>query len=132
MQYGCLWMLYANQVWGAQGHVTKISQAKNGQKVDELPIYLVITDIDQKQFAIFEHTINHHSFGYVCLPKLENYFSCFASFFLLFLLPLSTFKPLTALYVKFERLKISGRTFVQQKSRVPGWEDPPQSGPPKF
>ena len=32
----------------------------------------------------FEHTINRLSFAYVRLGQLENYFSCFATFFLLF------------------------------------------------
>ena len=59
---------------------------------------------------------------FVC-PNLKNYFSCFASFFLLFL-PLPSFKLLNALYLKFERLKISGRTFVRQKSGVPDWGIP--------
>ena len=53
-------------------------------------------------------------------------------FFFLFLLRLSPFKPLNALYSKFERLKISGRTSVRLKLGVPGWGDPPQSSPPKF
>ena len=67
-----------------------------------------------------------------CFASFENYFSCFASFCLLFFQPLSIFKPLNALYSKFERLKILGRTSVRLKLRVPGWGDPPQSGPPKF
>ena len=119
--------------------MTKILQAENGQKVDGLNRYIsVITGIDEKWFVVFEHTINHLSFGYVRLPQFENYFSCFASLFLLlfsflvFLLSLSTFKPLNSLYSKFERLKISGSTSVRQKSGVSGWGDPPQSGPPKF
>ena len=44
----------------------------------------VIADIDEKWFVIFEHTMNHLSFGYVHLPQLKYYFSCFASFFLFF------------------------------------------------
>ena len=50
---------------GAPGLVTKILQAENGQKVDELePIYLDnITDIDEKCFVIFELTVNHLSLG---------------------------------------------------------------------
>ena len=70
---------------GGPGHVTKILQAQNWQKVDGFePIYLEITDIDKKRFVVFERTINHLSFGYVHLPQLENYFSCFTSFFFLF------------------------------------------------
>ena len=50
---------------------------------------------------------------YVRLPLLE----CFFSFYYFLFLPiLSTFKPLNAPYSKFERLKISGRTFVPLKS----------------
>ena len=56
--------------FGAPDHGTKILQAENGQKVDKFePIYiLVIIDIDEKWFVIFEHTINHLSFGYIRLP----------------------------------------------------------------
>ena len=75
-----------------------------GKTLTKLNQYIsAITDVDEKWFVVFEHTINQPSFGYVRLPQLENYFSCFASFFLLFfsffliLLVLSTFKPLNAL-----------------------------------
>ena len=68
---------------------------------------------------VFEHTIKRLSFGYVCLPQPGYNISSFLSFFL-FLLPLTTFKPLNALYSKFERLKISGRTSAGMKSGVPG------------
>ena len=70
---------------GAPSHVNKILQAKNRKKVDKFePIYLEITDIDGEWFVVFEHTINHLSFGYVRFSQLEYYFSGFASFFLLF------------------------------------------------
>ena len=98
----------------------------------------VITNIDEKWFVIFEHTINHLSFGYVRLPQLEYYFSSFFFFFLTFffffilLLQLYTFKLLNALYSKFRRLKILGRDSARLKLGVPGWGDPPQTGPPKF
>ena len=99
---------------GAPGHVTNILQLKNGQKVTILNRYIsVITGIDEKWFVIFEHTINCLSFGYVHLPQLEYYFSSFFSYFFFFfilLLRLSTSKPLNALYSKFERLKVSGRS----------------------
>ena len=91
----------------------------------------VITDIDEKWFVIFKHTINWLSFGYVRLPQLEYYFSYFFFFFLI-LLRLSTFKPLNVLYSKFQQLKISGRTTAGMKLGVPGLEDPPQTSPPKF
>ena len=87
----------------------------------------VITDIDGKWFVIFELTINRLSFGDVRLPQLEYFF-----FFFVFLLRLSTFKPLNALYSKFERLKISGKTSVGMKWGVQSCGDPPQLGPPKF
>ena len=50
----------------APGHVTKILRAKNGQKVGNFNRYIsIITDIDEKWFVIFEHTINCLFFGYV-------------------------------------------------------------------
>ena len=76
------------------------------EKVDKFEtIYLGIsTYIDGKWFVIFEHTINCLIFGYVRLPQLENYFSCFLFLlFFFFLLMPFTFKPLNALYLKFER-----------------------------
>ena len=81
-----------------------------------------VTNVDVKWFVILEHTINHFSFGYVRLPQLKYYFSCFASFFLFFfLLPLSTSKPLNVLYnvlySKFERLNMSGSTFLCDRNR---------------
>ena len=74
---------------GAPDLMTKILQAKNGQKVDNFePMYIyisVITDIDEKWFVIFEHTINCLFVSYVRLPQLEYYFSFFSSFLLFFL-----------------------------------------------
>ena len=47
------------------------------KKVTSLNRYIsIITHIDEKWFVIFEHTINHLSFGYVRFPQLEYYFSC--------------------------------------------------------
>ena len=94
-QCGCLWMLYANRVWGRPVTWPKFYAPKMGKKVTSLNRYIsVITDIDEKWCAVFEHAINRLSFGYVRLPQLENHFSCFRSFlllfFFLFLLPLST------------------------------------------
>ena len=72
-------------------------------------------------------------FGMFVYPNLNTIFLLFfLTFPFLFLLQLSTFKPLNALYLKFERLEISRRTTAGMKSGVPGWEHPPQSGPPKF
>ena len=84
-----------------------------GKKLTNLNQYIsLITGIAKKWFVIFEHTIKQFSLDYVRLPELEYNFSCFASFFFFIFLALSTFKPLNALYSKFERLKISERTFV--------------------
>ena len=59
-----------------------VHRPKMGKKLTNLNRYIsVITDIDKKWFVIFEHTINHLSLGYVRLPQLEHYFSCFVSFF---------------------------------------------------
>ena len=77
---------------------------------------------------LFKHTINHLSFGYVRLPQPEYFiflFVFFSDFFFLFLLRISTFKPLNALYSKFEPLKILGRTRAGMKLGVPGWGIPP-------
>ena len=104
-------MVYVNRVLGAPGLMNEMLQTENGQKVDILNRYIsIITDFDGKGFVIFEHTINHLSFGYVGSPQLEYFFFFFL--FSFFFLRLSTFKLLNALYSKFERLKISGRTGV--------------------
>ena len=50
------------------------------------------------------------------------FFVLFLTFF--FLHRLSTFKPLNVLYLKFERLKISGRTSAGMKSGVRSWGEP--------
>ena len=120
----------------APDHVTKMLPAEHGQKVDDFePIYLGRYRFGGKWFVFFEQIINRLSLWYVRLPQPEYYFSSFFSFFLLFflfLLKLSTFKPLNALYLKFERLEISRRTRAGMKSGVPGWGDPPRTGPPKL
>ena len=70
---------------GASGRITKILQVKMGKKLSNLNRYVsVISDIDEKWFVVFEHSINHPFYGYVRLPQLEYYFSCFAYFFLFF------------------------------------------------
>ena len=101
-----------------------------GRKWTILNRYIsVISAIDEKWLVVFEHTINHLSLGNVRLPQLEYYFFCF-SFFLLFffffliLLRLFTFKLLNALYSKFKRLKVSGRTSARLKLGVSGWGFP--------
>ena len=64
---------------GAPSYSVKISQAENGQKVDDFePICISVnTDFDGKRFVIFEHAINRICFGNVCLPQPEYYFSFF-------------------------------------------------------
>ena len=121
--------------FGTPGHVTRMLQAENWQKVDDLePIYLGKYRFWWKMICAFEHTVNCLSFGYVRLPQPEHFFSFLSSFllFFLFLLRLSTFKLLNALYSKFKRLKMSRRTSAGMKSGVPGWGDLLQSCPPKF
>ena len=77
-------MLHANQVWGHLVTSSKCYRLKMGRKWTVLNQYtLVNTDFDGKCFVVFEHTINRFSFGYVCLPQSEYYFS-FSSFFLRF------------------------------------------------
>ena len=69
---------------GEPGRANKMLQAENGQKVDKFEsIYLfpIVTDIDEKWTLVFEHAINHLSFGYFRLPQLKSYFSCFGIFF---------------------------------------------------
>ena len=120
----CLSMLYANQVWRRQ--VDEFEPAK----ADEFElIYIVITDIDEKWFVIFELTINRLFFRLCLFPQLEYYFSCFRS--LLFLLLLSTFKPLNVLYSKFERLIYQGGLLCDRNRgcQIGGLA---HSDPPKF
>ena len=59
--------------FGAPGHVTRISEGENRQKVDKFePGISVTTNIDEeKRFVVFEHTINHFSFCCVHLPRLK-------------------------------------------------------------
>ena len=67
-------------------------------------------------------------FGMFIYPNLITIFRLFFLTFFLFLLQLSTFKPLNALYLKFKRLE-NRRTIAGMKSEVPGRGDPPQLGP---
>ena len=76
--------LMQNEFGGARSRDRNFTDQK-WQKVDEFePIYLGNNRNNEKRFVIFKHTINHLSFGCVCLLQLEYYFSCFASFLLLF------------------------------------------------
>ena len=100
-----------------------------GRKLASLNRYIsVIIDIDGKWFVIFEQIINHLCFGYIRLPQPVYYFSCFFFYTFLFFFHFSH----TIYFCKFERLRISLRTFVRQKSGVPGWGDFSQLGPPRF
>ena len=115
-------MIYASL--GAPGHVTKLLQDK---KLTNLNQYiLVITDIDEKCFVVFEHTINHLSFGYVRLFQLEYYFSCFGFFFLLLFFFFCRYLLLNHLTHCIQSLSNwrYQEGLLQQKSRVPGWGDP--------
>ena len=75
---------------------------------------------------VFQHIIIYLSFVMFVYPYLNTIFLVLHlfSYFFIFLLLLSTFKPPNALYSKFERLKISEKTFVPRKSGVPGWGIP--------
>ena len=67
---------------GAPGHGPKFYRPKMGNKLTNLNRYIsVITDIGEKWFVVFEHTINHLSFGYACLPQFEYYFFVLFLFF---------------------------------------------------
>ena len=124
------------QSFGALGHVTKILQTKNGQKVGDFePIYLGNYQYWWKMVCNFWA---HYQppFSWLCsfTPTwiLFYFFFFLLFFFFLILLRLSTFKLLNALHPKFERLKISWRTSAELKLGVPGWGDPPQTSPPKL
>ena len=123
---------------GAPSYVNKILRPKMGKKLTGLNQYIsVITDIDEKLFVHFEHTISQLSFGYVRLPQLEYFFLVLFFFltfflFLFFSSMLSTFKPLNGLYSKFERLKISSRTCVRLKSGGSWLGGSPSTGPSKI
>ena len=122
---------------GAPIYVTKVLQAKNGQKVENFePIYLDKYRFWWKMICGFWANYQLPFFWSCSFTPTRILLFFFLSFFtlssFLFLLRLSTLKPLNALYLKFERLKISGRTSAEMKSGVSGWWDPPQSGPRKF
>ena len=118
----CVYKCFMQTKFGGVRSRDQNLPAQSGKKWTILNRYIsVITNIDEKyEFVVFEHTINCLSFGYVYLPQLEYHFFSFFFFFLI-LLRLSTFKPLNALYSKFERLKISGRISARLKLGVPGW-----------
>ena len=124
---------------GALGYKTKILQVKSGQKVDDFePIYLGNYHYWWKMVCDFwAHCLL--AFFWLCsfTPTwmlFFFFFFFFLTFFFLILLRLSTFKPLNALYSKFQRLKISGsgRTSARLKLGVPGWGNPPKRVPQNF
>ena len=61
------------------GHVTVILEAKNWQKVDKFKLAYHLgsnnTDVDEKLFVVFEHTVSNLAYGYVLLPRYRYYFS---------------------------------------------------------
>ena len=109
----------------APDYVTKILQAKIGKKLTNLNRNISVNPgIEEKWFVVLSTLSTTFLLVMFVYPNLILVLHFFLTFFFFFFfpLPLSTFKPLNAaLYLKFERLKISGRTLVQQKSRVPGW-----------
>ena len=138
-QCGWLWMFHVDQIWGRPVTWPKFHSPTMGKKLTSLNQYIsVITDIDEKWFVIFEHTIKDQppSFWLCSFTPTWNpiflFWHLFSHFFFLFLPVLSTFRPLNALYSNFEWLKISGRTSVRLKSRVPGWGNSTQPGNQKF
>ena len=113
----------------------EILQAENMQKVDEFElIYLGINRIDEKWFVIFEHTINHLSFGYVCLPQPEHYFSCFTYFFLLFFFFFYRYLRLKRKRTVFKVWAIKDIREDLCATEIVGarFGDSSQSGPPKL
>ena len=108
-----------------------------GKKLTSLNRYIsVITLFDKKWCIIFKHTINRLFLVLFVYPNLNTSFLALAIFFSNFLILMFIFlfrlSALNALYSKFERLKILGRTSVVLNFGVSGWGDPSQSGSPKF
>ena len=62
-----------------------ILEAENRQRVDKFETIISVSiNIHEKSFMIFEHTINHFSFGYVHLPDLDTIFLFFLYFVIIF------------------------------------------------
>ena len=113
--------------FGVPGFVTKISQAKSGQKVDDFePIYLgnywywwkMVCDFWAHYQLLFFWLCS-------CTPTWILFFFFF-SFFLLFFLfyyssPAIYFEAAKRTVFKVWRLKISGGTSARVKLGVPGW-----------
>ena len=110
---------------GAPSCVIKIVQPKSGQKVDNFK--LIYLNNFRYWWKIVCDFWAHYQLSFFWLRSFTPTWYYFFSFFLLFfffiiiILRQSTFKPLNALHLKFERLKISGRTSARMKLGVPGW-----------
>ena len=116
-------MLCANRLRG------QILQAISGQKEDSFePIHLGNYRYWWKMVCDFWA---HYQLPFFWLCSFIATWILFFFFFLI-LLRLSTFEPLNTLYLKLEQLKISRWTSARMKLGVPGWGDPPQTGPPNF
>ena len=126
-QCGCLWMLYANEFGGARScdqNFTGQKWAESGQFWTNISRYLLILMKNGSWFlSALSTAFLLVMFVYSNLNTIFFLFSYFFFFFIL-LLQLSTFKPLNALYSKFEWLKISGRTSTGLKLGMPGWGIP--------
>ena len=103
--------------------MTKIVQAKSGQKVDNFkPIYLgnyrywgkIVCDF----WALYQLSL----FWLRLFTPTWYFFFLFSCFFFFFVIIL--WQPLNALHLKFEQLKISGRTGARMKLGVPGLGTP--------
>ena len=116
---------------GAPSYVTKILQAENGQKVDK------VEQICLRNYRYWWKMVRdfwiHYQQTLLWLSSFTptwKLFFLFCSFFL-FLLPLSTFKRLNALYSKFEHWRYQGGLLLDW-NRGFNLGYLPQSGPPKF
>ena len=104
-----------------------------GKKLTNLNRYSsVITNIDEKWFVSFEHTINCFSLGYVRLDllQLEYYCACFVSFFFLFSFSSAAIYILTAKRTVFKVEDIREDYCVTEIGGA-RLGDPPQLRPPK-
>ena len=109
----------------APGYVTKILRARKWTSLlTNINCISENTDFDMENDLGFFSTLSIAFLFVICslTPNYEYYFSAFSPFcyFFFLLFQLSAFKPLKALYSKFERLKISGRTRAGHKLGVPG------------
>ena len=136
-EYGCLWLLYANRVWGRPVTWPKFYRPKMDKTLMNLNRWIsVISDINEKWFVIFEYTFNHAPFFWLCLCTLTwtsiffvlLFFSYFFSFFYFF--PSYLLANSQAIF-KFEQLEITEKTSVGLKSGLPNWGHLPHLDPSK-